>query len=336
MLAVAATVLPGCGSSGGRDPAPAAVGIPAYPFSATDAIVVDPTAIADAGGRYCRDTHGQGTAVEFFLGSLPLTGIDAICGGSAESPSAESILGELYLSGYFGGLWLRDSLLPGARAATREAVVGTSGIPDTVFQSLAQFATSHLDLARSGGDDAVLQSAQGSIPGLLSLYGYNLGYLQVAEENPPSGLPPVPAPIACSSFLDCRGTSVDLSILDDYRPALASLATPPDAAWQAIAEQVIRYGQGSVDGGRGVWEGILGGSSISASAYAPLLDLSAGYLLVSEAAVLASATATGNRDVGAARCGTLVETGLLIWSGSYFEGLASSAAPGTFPTLGCP
>jgi hypothetical protein len=85
-----------------------------------------------------------------------------------------------------------------------------------------------------------------------------------------------------------------------------------------------------------VWEGILGGSSIATAAYQPLLDLSAGYLLVSEAAVLANATGFAEHDAASARCGDLVQTGLVIWSGSYFEGLASGAPSGTFPTLECP
>ncbi len=315
---------------------PAAIELPAYPFTTTQAIVVDESAIAAAGGAYCRDARARATAVDFYLGALPLGSIDALCADGPAYTGAETRLGSLYVSGYFGGLWLRDSLIA-SDAAARAAAAGpqVTGLSEVVFSALAELAGERLALAREGEDATLVDAARTSLPLLLTLFGYNLGYLQVAEENPPAGAPAAPSPIACDGFLACRGTGVDVATLDRYASALAAIASPSTDAWREVADLVARYGEGAVQSGRGVWESILGGSSIASTAYQPLLDLSAGYLLVSEAAVLANATAFAESDAGAARCGSLVQTGLVIWSGSYFEGLASSAAAGTFPTLEC-
>ncbi len=326
----------GCGSDGAPVD-PATVTLPPYPFAETQSIVVDESAIAAEGGTYCRDARAAATAVEFYLGTLPLTSIDALCSDAPAYPGAQSRLGSLYVSGYFGGVWLRDSLMAsGARERARTKAPGTTGLGEIVFTALSNLADDRLALARQGEDEALIDSARATLPLLLTLFGYNLGYLEVAAENPPPGVPTSPSAITCDGFLDCRGTAVDLATLDRYRSALRAITAPPSDAWAEVAGLVERFGEGSVSAGRGVWEDILGGSSIAPSAYGPLLDLSAGYLLVSEAAVLANATAFAEADAGAARCGALVETGLVIWSGSYFEGLASSAAPGTFPTLACP
>ncbi len=334
-LAVVA-IASACGS--GSDPAPpATVTLPDYPYAANTSIVVDEVALAAEGGRFCRQTRGRGTAVDFYLGNLALGSVDRIC-DAAELGAAEVLLGNLYVSGYFGGIWLRDSLADRSSvgaARTMQAVVGMD-LGETVFSSLARLAAQQLDRARSAPDGELIDAAHASLPLLLTLYGYNLGYIQVAVENPPAGSPTTTSPISCDGFLACSGTAVDLATLDEYAPALRKIAAPPSDAWREVADTVARSGEGSVAAGRGVWEGILGGSSIVGAAYQPLLDLSAGYLLVSEAAVLANAVAFAESDASAARCGALIQTGLVIWSGSYFEGLASPAPPGTFPTLGCP
>lgn len=332
MLAAVST---GCGS-GSDAVVPATISIPAYPYAQGTSIVVDETALANDAGRFCRATRGRGTAVDFYLGNLALDSVDRICDGAALP--TEVLLGNLYVSGYFGGIWLRDSLAEssaGAAARASGTVVGL-GLGDTVFSALAKLAAERLDSVRTAPAAELVDAAHASLPLLLTLYGYNLGYIEVAVENPPPDRPEAASPISCDGFLACRGTAVELATLDRYAPALRKIATPPTAPWQEVADGVARYGEGSVAAGRGVWEGILGGSSIAGAAYQPLLDLSAGYLLVSEAAVLANATAFAESDATAARCGALVQTGLVIWSGSYFEGLASTASPGTFPTLECP
>lgn len=301
--------------------------------------MVDEAALAQDGGRFCARTRGRGTAVDFYLGNLALGSIDRVCDSSAPG-AAEALLGNLYVSGYFGGIWLRDSLADRssgvAAASTASAALVGTGLGETVFSALARLGAQQLERARGAPDGELIDAAHASLPLLLTLYGYNLGYIEVAVENPPAGFPATVSPIDCDGFLACSGSAVELATLDRYAPALREIAAPPNAAWQAVADDVARFGEGSVSAGRGVWENILGGSSISGAAYQPLLDLSAGYLLVSEAAVLANAVAFADGDAAAARCGALVQTGLVIWSGSYFEGLAAPAPAGTFPTLECP
>jgi hypothetical protein len=103
-----------------------------------------------------------------------------------------------------------------------------------------------------------------------------------------------------------------------------------------MARLVTRWGEGSVDSGRAVWERILERSSFSESSYETLLELSAGFLLVSDVTVLAGMTAWAEREPEIGRSATLLQAGLVVWAGSYFLGLSSSSPPGTFPEVVCP
>jgi hypothetical protein len=134
----------------------------------------------------------------------------------------------------------------------------------------------------------------------------------------------------------CESSAVDFNGLERYRSALERLADPPDERWRTMARLVPRWGESSVDSGRAVWEQILEHTSFSASSYETLLELSAGFLLVSDVTVPAGMTAWADGEPETGRHAALLQAGLVVWAGSYFLGLSSSAPPGTFPELGCP
>lgn len=191
-------------------------------------------------------------------------------------------------------------------------------------------------LARTGSYTEVLTQTRQSLPGQLSTFGYNLGYVEVLLENPPEGITPDPDVLICGDyFLDCQSAYLALGILTTFEPALTHLQNPDTPLWWRMDQLVQTEGVPAEVIGRAVWEAILADNPVAPAAYEPLLNLSAGFLLVSEATVLANMTAWAEQQPEAGRCGLLLNAGLSTWAGAYFMGLASDAPAGTFPELIC-
>lgn len=312
----------------------AEVMVPAYPWVPNDTFEVDPASLEAFAEPWC--AAGGGDPVDFYLGEMPLAAFDALCGATPEEASV--LLGDLYISGYFGGVWLRDALDASAPAApfTRAALTGPA-LDAVLIRTLAAVAGAQLDRAQTGGDAEVVAAARAAVGTLYELYGYNLGYLKVILENPPPGVPaPEDALVCGDAFLDCRSPAYELEVLDAFAPALEALVSPSSVRWRRLAGLVESRGVAAVEEGVAVWEEILAEDDIAASAYLPLVDVSVGFLMVSEAAALGASAAWGDGDAAAARCTLALEAGLGVWSGSYFMGLASTAPAGTFPTVTCP
>ena len=324
-----------CGCHGEIEEPSAEVLIPAYPFWPNPAFVVDEDRIASLASTSCEATEPSSAA--FFLGDLPMGSLDLLCLsalGDPDAPPAEVLLGDLYISGYFGGVWLRDSMEGGpGHGHEGEAPVG---FEQSIFDALATAASGLVGTGRHGSDASVLSGARLSVPLFLLLYGYNFGYIEVALENPPEGTPPVEDLLVCDGFLDCESPGIELEALERFDFAHDRILSPPTFRWAKMADLVEIWGEGSVESGRAVWEEILERGAFSSSAYELLLELSASYLLVSEAAVLSGMTAWADADPASGRCGALLQAGLLVWSGSYFLGLTSSVPEGTFPQIRCP
>jgi len=327
--------------------------LPPYPWVDNTTFVVDEAQLAVEAATYCA-AESEPNAVDFYLGTLPYETFDALC--LDVDADTDVLLGNLYISGYFGGLWLRDALyeaparLSEAHLGALEAQYGlahgdfganmsTARGPSTeglLIRSLAALAGRPIDRAQSGGDTEVVLAARSALPMLLTLYGYNLGYIQVLLENPPPGDPTHGDALDCGEgFLDCSSEDIELDIFDAYAPVLSSIENPTSPRWRRVAGLVETYGEPAVASGQEVWNDILAEDDIAAQAYGPLVDVSIGFLMVTDAAVLAGADAWGDGSVEAARCALRLQAGLVVWSGSYFMGLASDDPPGTFPELNC-
>lgn len=314
--------------------------IPDYPFWPNDTYTVSQPVILYQAENYCAAAP-QPTAVEFFLGSMAYGAFDSLC--QMPTSLTDELLGNLYLSGYFGGLWLRDNLgTSQAHQLTAQIAAQMAAYPESdlldwlIFHGLVNGAGQQVTLARTGSYTEVLTQTRQSLPGQLSTFGYNLGYVEVLLENPPEGIIPNPNVLICGDyFLDCQSAYLDLGILDYFAPALTHLQNPDTPLWWRMDQLVQTEGVPAEAIGRAVWEAILADNPIAPAAYEPLLDLSAGFLLVSEATVLANMTAWAEQQPEAGRCGLLLNAGLSTWAGAYFMGLASDAPAGTFPELIC-
>lgn len=330
----------------------AEVTLPAYPFWTNPTFRVSQVTLDDAAGAYCAAEGPAADPLDFFYGTLALETMDALCQPALTNAERDKLLGSLYVSGYFGGIWLRDALQdtsPRTLEQLRRRMLraqplqasrpgGRYGSPSefVVFQALASTVAGQRRAAEQGTDSDVIVENYQSIPDLLYLYGYNLGYIQVLYANPPTGIELPPDALVCGDYLlDCSSPDIDLDVLSAYAPALAKLQAPPSVAWETMAEQVVVYGESSVQSGIDTWESILADSTISSAAFLPLIDLSVGYLLVSDAAVLGAMTAWAEGQAAEGRCALQLQAGLTLWSGAYFMGLAADDPAGTAPTLSC-
>ena len=319
--------------------------IPAMPFPAARSFALDPATLDDLACAECEATEAEGRAVEdaLFYGDLPLASVDQMHGGA----DARTRLGQVFASGYFGGLYLRDSLPSigaGAEGSTAEgpsAAVGSDLFQQAVEDFTGALTHAALDTAigglvntaRTGSPLAVRATSAVLGPLMALIHGYNRGYLQVAIENPPAGAQ-VPDPLSCTSFFSCRTSALPMEALGDLADVADELADPRYDLRRSISGSLHDTGASAVAGGREVWEGLLGAADFDAGAYDAIIDLSYGFLQVTEVALLGVFEgAAGNTAKG--RSGIVAAAALLLWSGSYFLGLAADAPADERPMLTC-
>ncbi|MBZ0271861.1 hypothetical protein K8I61_07470 [bacterium] len=313
-------------------PGRADIVLPPYPFWPNDAFVIDETFMEDLATAYCA-AHGDDTnAQEFFLGALPMDSFDLVFDSGAPA-TPETLMGDLYISGYFGGLWLRDVLAgPGQKARGGDPFAGLR-LP---FDWMAGWIAARLDDAAGAGDAGAIESARRRIGVMLALYAYNLGYLEQIIEHPPAGSEPPSGALTCvpGQLLDCVGPDLPWAFLARYDDAIIKLRLPLNDAWSAM-NALTENAAFFVEQGRAVWETIPL-DNLTAGDYARLVDLSIDFLLASKAAALGAMTAYADARPAEARHSLRVSAGMAAWGGSYFLGLASPADRNVFPVLTCP
>jgi hypothetical protein len=305
------------------------VDLPPMPVSKTRAYTVSQPAITDAATVYVAAGGDPADAPRFFFGDLATSSLDILASRTLTRDQVRVEMGNLAVSGYFGGIWLRDNLRDGpAQPVDTRAPSGgvISAIGLRMFSALV------------GGLSGVSRvpvlarpTAHASVPVLLTLYGYNKGYLEYLLDNPPPGVPSMRDTLTCKGFLDCNSSLVQLEIANRYDGALIDLEHPPTLRWAEMKAwtSVLELTTGA---GRFVWK-IIGAGGFSPVSYASLVDLSSAYLMISKAATLASMQSYANRDTALAPAALLLQAGLWMWSGAYFSGLASNAPRGTIPAI---
>ncbi|MBI2061686.1 MAG: hypothetical protein HYT87_18250 [Nitrospirae bacterium] len=310
--------------------------IPNFPALQDPSFAIDPVQLQAEANSYCADPGAGDPAAGFFLGELPIGAFDTLCSVPPERQWVGPLLGLLHLSGYFGGIWLKGALSASGGGLGWEGVGQEVPADGSASRAVEILAEDRLAAALSPIESSLSAASREVVPALLAIYGYNLGYLRTLIEHSPAGMQLPTGVLECDSFLGCTSTAVRLDILEKNRALILNLSAPPSEPWREWAETVSRIEESTTGSGRSVWEGILSGSVVRPDAYGPLLALSAGYLMASEAAVLINMDAWASVDPGKSRCGLLLDAGLEVWSASYFLGLVSPAPEGTFPRLRCP
>ena len=317
-----------------------AVDLPQMPITEGWSFTVAPESVAEVAAGYVTEGGDPADAARFFFGDLAVTSLDTLA-GEVTPDQARLQLGNLAVSGYFGGIWLRDNLRaaptaapaaepaaePGSMATPVDLTVSAIGI--RLFDALA---TGLMGAAAAPGGVLTRTAAHASVPVLLALYGYNRGYLEVLLENPPPGVPPLGDTLVCEGFLDCNSDAFPLEIAHRYDAGLQRLESPTNLRWREMSLMTAVL-EGATGAGRFVWEAIASAGAFSPASYQALVELSSAYLMVSKAAVLAGMLGYADGDTELARSALRLQAGLWIWSGAYFAGLASNAPAGTMPAI---
>lgn len=314
------------------------VNLPQLPVSSGQAFTVSADAVTEAAQGYIDAGGDPADAPRFFFGDLAVGSLERLAAPDATPRQIKDDLGNLTVSGYFGGVWLRDNLRPTDPVPAPQpesapaADLSASALAIGMFDALAAGLTG---AAASGNGWISTGAAHVTVPVLLALYGYNRGYLEYLLENPPAGTPSMKETLSCIGFLGCSSTAFPLDLDTRYDAALAKLDNPASLGWWEMKTWSVLL-ENATGTGRSVWQTIAGQSGFSPASYQALVDLSSAYLMVSKAAVLSAMLAAADGDADTAAASLRLQAGLWMWSGSYFGGLASSAPVGTIPSIGAP
>lgn len=327
----------GCGS----DPAPTAavpapearVVLPDYPYVENDAIQIDTAMLDDLAGSFLLEGGGIQDVPAFLFLFVPVRAFDRIARGGFDGIEAQE--GLLYLSGYFGGVWLKQALQPDGLPSPEDRFVSGSApsLSRGIFSLLAGVTAELNDTLRRGGPEAIRNLLHDSLDAFLFLYGYNLGYLESILERPPEGVAPPPGYLTCSSFLDCRTPVQGISVLESLLLLTADLESPPDERWAQMKAKVEALGPPAREAGYGVWSGHLSTEQMLPADYFTLLDLSAGFLLYCQVLTLSAMDAWVNGGEAAGRVSLGVGAGMAAWVGGYGIGLVDPDSGTDLPRI---
>lgn len=311
------------------------VGLPGIPLPPAQSFAVSTDAVEALGRAECAAVSGAGSPdpAAFFYGRLPLGAIDRLVTGNAADPRAD--LGNLFASGYFGGIYLRGNLSGGVAADLSPFAPVLDQLGALTQTGLDALVGELLRISRTGTDQEVRDATAVWAALLAAVAGYNRGYLEVALQHPPAGVTIDPSSFSCASLFDCRSTRLPLPALDALAGQRDALNGPPSFEWLSVATVANTIGNAAVPAGRDVWTGLLGSSTFDAAGYRTIVDLSVGFLEVTQAAFLANLAGPTGGDIALARRGLQATAGVVTWAGSYFLGLASPLSNSSLPTLTC-
>lgn len=317
----------------GRADVGVSVDLPTMPVRNGLSFTVSNAEITDVADAYVAAGGDPDDSPQFFFGDLAVASLTEL---AEPAPSREDVrvqLGNLAVSGYFGGIWLRDNLTeaPDPAPAPPAEAGGLNLISRFGFRLFGGLAGLFTTWAQDSSPWMVTSLTNAFTPVLLGLYGYNRGYLEYLLDNPPPGVPSMKDTLSCTSFLACDSTAFPIELANRYDSALVSLADPPDTRWRTMATWTSLL-ENTTDVGEAVWRRIAPGG-FSPTSYVALVNLSSAYLMISKATVLSGMLGYANDDAPAARNSLRLQGGLWMWSGTYFAGLASDAPAGTIPTI---
>ena len=348
VVALAATACTSSDESASSDTtiaevAPVPVELASYPSFPTDVLAVDQGTLDRLAGEYVASLDGATPEMERFLfGYVPVQVFDDLFSGGDEIDDATARW-LLYLSGYFGGRWLRGEI---ASAQPDALLVGFSQEPTAEsFEASMSLATGAIE-ASTADDATVVAFARSSlfdtppeepggdvVRGLTDSFGYNAGYNLEILETPPAGLDtPDRFQISCDGLLTCRYATPRL-------PAVAALApvgealNGSDPAYADLAAELQPIQDAAVPRGRSVWSSGLSVQGFPQSSYDQLLEVSSSFLETVQASALTMVEGTVQDDVASARTGSRAVAAMTVWLDAYMAGLINGEGTIALPTF---
>jgi len=342
----------GCGESAGTPAAQeeiqAQVVLPGFPYEENPAIKIDTQMLDDLAGRFLTGGGRVDQVPEFLFGYVPVWAFDRLAAMTYDT--LEELEGLLYLSGFFGGVWLKGVLDPGPPGADADLPFLPSGLeysgvegafslsaesgPETnMFTFLAFFTGIMNELVRSGNPGSLNRFLIENMDFYIFLYGYNKGYLQSILDFPPEGTEPPPGYLTCTHFLDCTTPVQGISVLEDLIQRVEYLRDPPDSRWERMKNKVDSNGPAAEERGYDVWRDHLSVEDMLPEDYRVLLDLSGGFLLYCQVLVLSAMDAWVLEDATRATQSAAVSAGMTGWVGGYGIGLISDSSYDELPRI---
>ncbi len=309
------------------------VRVPDHPFFEDAILRPAPEGLNRLAERACIDAGEPVEINHFLFGDAPGLLFDEMLsrtgGGVATGLALEERLWVLYLSGYFGGVWLRGEIVD---AQPESLIAGFGVVPDrqTFLENTADVRPAVAAVTANDAD--AVAYARSVRDDLVDSFGYNKGYLLQILEDPPVGLTSPPNLLRCFGPLDCRYDPLTLPALLDYEHVPGLIANPPTAAWAELADGIARIQDDAEVRGRGVWSAGLSVQGFSQPSYELLLDVSAAFLEAVQAVTLADLEAAAESDAALARQSAAADAGFRIWIGSYTMGLLDPRDDGSLPS----
>lgn len=320
-----------------------AVELADYPDFTTDVMSTSPELLNAMAADYAA-TLESGVTPEmerFLFGYVPVEVFNRIFDGDDSETSG--LLWLMWLSGYFGGRWLRgeiETAQPGAPLTTY------SKTPDqATFDTIMATAKVGLDAA-AADDETVLAYALDSlydkpaveeggdpIRGLTDNFGYNKGYMLQILEVPPEGLDAGPSyQITCGGLYDCTYATPRLRILTELAELQKQVAAGEGEFAEAVAE--LKPIQDAAEPrGRMVWSSGLSVQGFPQKSYDQLLDVSSSFLETVQATALVMVDAAVSDDANRARTGAIANAAMGIWLSGYRVGLIFGDGDKVLPTF---
>jgi hypothetical protein len=292
--------------------------LPDYPWFPNDVMEPDEPLL----DRLMRDEPTD--LQRFFFGRLQLRIFADMLTGDPPSLPRRSALWLMHVSGYFGGVWLRQEI---AQALPDAALLGVELVPDADAFAQLTDALVAATSAADGDDAAAIAFAQGQIEPRMQSYGYNHGYLLEILATPPAGLVAPAGFLVAPGLLDARYAVDDVTGLGALRDRFERAAT---AGRVDVASLTADQTEADATG-RSVWSTGLSVQGFSQAAYEQLLELSAYFLQGAQAtaiaAVLACAEADGELARRAALLSAVMDPPIISYRMGLFDGRADRALP---------
>jgi hypothetical protein len=295
------------------------VSLPDHPWFDHAVMRADPALLDRLAGDL-----GATSVTSFLFGDVARLVLGDVLTKEAASLPVAEYLWLMHLSGYFGGVWLRDQI---ARAQPEAPLLGVSVVPDADgFGAVVATMEASLTAARSEG---VVAHNEAALDGHVDGYGYNRGYLLEILETPPAGLTSPPGFLQVDGPLASRYAVEEIAGLAPLRDRFAVAA----AANPALVARIEGIEAEADARGRTVWSTGLSVQGFPQAEYEQLLDLSAFFLMATQAVALADALAVAEQDEAVGRTACIAAAALAPWSQSYMLGLLDGRDDRRLPAL---
>ena len=313
--------------------------LPSYVFTNSSVAVKDQAFLDAMATEYACQRKAKGLPLDedyFFYSHAPVTLFNRIIKGDIKE--IKKMRWVMHVSGHFGAVWLRNGLNKGATPPDSgppgdagppppDAGPGPGSLGDMAAEAKKAAA------AANGPSSKLFEYNKASLLafiypslGIASNFGYNKGYLLEIYQKPPKTVKAPAGFVTCSGVLWCDYAKQRVPVLPSLKQMSAAIEIKTgkykDLAWagtsQAVAETL----------GHLVWGTFMKKEGMDQKFYDGLLDISASFLEVVQAAGLLSAKGYAEQNVKAGKAGALVQSGLAIWLGAYMGGFSHGGKGG--------